>query len=538
MTAQQNRITEYGSTVRRSSRLANPTENSSTPQKRGLATPGTPNTTSVAATKTKPIRGGLVSAEVPNSLATVPSSGSEPERITPPAKRITARRSESKQLGSTTIKSTEPINVFTSSPHQNKASPIKTSSPRSKQTEIVRHSSHKVSPQRTDESLAIVSPAKIEPATLATPLKSEAKIPAYIKYANLFRDGALNDRALLTLPAHYDLVLRTFSALDTAIMLLYGRSQRFIFHKSQEMVEQTTGRNFTLELFGQIFHLLPDAYNLEPVNIVKNGQRIKSIAISFKTNAAAPHGIYTDEILSIPNSIEIEERRQNLRNVLTDIVKIEHEKFLASIGVVIPKGKRVLNWHPKFNLEEIGPIPSKLLFETEKAKQADPLTVSDRVKDTFEIRDEAILKSTLSTPKNKQPIDQNDDIGSSPTKKKKSLLDRIKEREAQTAIDIVTGKIERGKKIAMIESLYDYVDTISLAFGSAKKTALTYRYLEEKLMDSCKSSTSSASIREKFDMLLKICPGWLFPLDEYYRVDKSKSAKELRSLLDDYKRAI
>jgi DNA replication factor Cdt1 C-terminal domain len=145
----------------------------------------------------------------------------------------------------------------------------------------------------------------------------------------------------------------------------------------------------------------------------------------------------------------------------------------------------------------------------------------------------------ISSPSNKEIVtSQSTDKESFPIKKRVSLLDRIKAKEAQAAIDVLTGKAERAMNLALIESLYDYVDTISLTFNSAKKTALTYSYIEEKLMDSCKSSTSPHSVRERFEMLLKICPGWLTPTDEHYRVDKSKSTKELRTLINDYKEAL
>ena len=497
MTKEAEKITNFTSTVRRSARLG-------TPQKRPASSPPTrrtanesldDNSPSAAPSPIRQFKGGLVTAhDVEDDIPASPTA----------TKRSLAKLDE---IRFTTKEAQLTESVFEETKQVKEPKKI----------------------DALDKQPIDLRSAATEEKILATPLKSES-LPAYLRYAHLATTAP--SPIVLPLPSHYELALSTFSALDSVCMLLDARSQRFLFHKSAEAVERITKRSFPARLLGQILGLWPEAYAVEPVTIIKDGRRCKTLSLSFpSSNSISP--------------IELESRRQHFRSLLVKLVQDAHSAFLESQNIFLPRGKKVMNWHPKFDLEGVQELLEKPLFEQTPVAKSES-AVSARVQDAFDVLYQSHLNSAISnneTITTDSPVKTpNDD---SIKKPKISLLDRVKAKETQAAMEKMTGSnSDRAKQLALLSALSDeFIDLVQMTFTSSKKTTLPRAYLEERLLASSKSASTGALLKQKFDLADRALPSWLTYTSNsegqhFVRIDKSKSTKDLKLAIEDFKKTL
>lgn len=94
-------------------------------------------------------------------------------------------------------------------------------------------------------------------------------------------NGAIGKKRV-ELPVHYQRLEKMFSALESTITFMKSRDQAIVFHRIQKAVQGMCNSNFELKHLGQMIHLVPGLYILEPIKIIHLG--VKKDSIMFITD--------------------------------------------------------------------------------------------------------------------------------------------------------------------------------------------------------------------------------------------------------------
>jgi hypothetical protein len=79
------------------------------------------------------------------------------------------------------------------------------------------------------------------------------------------------------LPVQYQRLEKMFSALESTITFMKSRDQAIVFHRIQRAVQGMCNSNFELKHLGQMIHLVPGLYILEPIKIIHLGVKKDSL---------------------------------------------------------------------------------------------------------------------------------------------------------------------------------------------------------------------------------------------------------------------
>lgn len=102
-------------------------------------------------------------------------------------------------------------------------------------------------------------------------------------------------------------------------------------------------RTFELNHLAQIKHLEPNAYNMRPIRVMHEGQRIESLLIGFPEEDEQPaeptrtaHSGQTFKSNKIATSAQIEDRKLSFHNKLLDLVSASHEVRTRVAPFILP----------------------------------------------------------------------------------------------------------------------------------------------------------------------------------------------------------
>ncbi|KAK9762087.1 replication licensing factor Cdt1, partial [Basidiobolus ranarum] len=223
----------------------------------------------------------------------------------------------------------------------------------------------------------------------------------------------------------------------------------------------------------------------------------------------------------------LELRLKEFRRRLINIVKAEHEKFLASLSIGVDVNNRaLLKWHPQFDLNTVPDIPKSDL----------PTLDRPVISIAKSLRLEKSKSSTEDEEKNTVPSDASGTTPhSSALAKASSLLDRIRAKEKKRNEDIMFGlSPEILSRKTMLSRIPAIADSINFIFTSSKKTVLRQGEVVRKIIESYKTPLSEAEVMDHLKLVSELAPKWLklMPIGNsvMVKLDRLSSVKDVKEI--------
>lgn len=344
-------------------------------------------------------------------------------------------------------------------------------------------------------------------------LKEVPEVPAYEKYHYLTAPSGV-----LPLPAHYEKLFDGFCASDTVVSMFHNRKELCRMEKLSQAVRKMTRKNFGLPEVSKILTLKPDAYK---VSVEQH---------RFLDTTAKMHHIV--DFVEPPEGPKfLMQRKTDFKERLILRVAQYHQEFIdqemPNSSIPMEALKR---WHPKFRINEVPDIPEadlpKLPNSSELPKAKDML---EKVRGKFSARIEKALETLAA--KQQQNLDKNNNK-KSPSRNSvdeqsiqgvsRSLLERIKKKEALKMAERMVMGGEDGKERQQLLALPNLIRTIRQVFLTSPKAALLYSDLTAKIND-CGTYDDLDSLMTR---LSEIAPEWYKPLKvrnaQYVKIDKER----------------
>ncbi|RUS15853.1 hypothetical protein BC937DRAFT_91899 [Endogone sp. FLAS-F59071] len=393
------------------------------------------------------------------------------------------------------------------------------------------------------------------------PVKESDDTPGFRRYSHLIDKSRSTGAAGPSLPDEYVLLEKISRALDHAMVFMKGQNRQCVFHKIKKSVEIISKRTFEMRHLAQIKTVAPDAYTFEAVQVQYQNSCVDSISIEFgilgvETNVPAvlssPSRSRPSErsANSVPllSSKQLESRHEAIKSRLLDLVKTEHEKFLATLPLRPEPSTpdvRLRHWHPRFNLETVPSVaqaplpqvarnvvnPAALLKSKEGGLP--PTFRAVLAKAAAKLEENKVSKPASEPTK----VEQKGDAPAKPATGKSSmsaLLERIRAKEKKKTEETMYGESpEKTQRRTMMSRLPDIVDSISFVFSSAKKNVMYLRDVGKKVSESYKIPLSEAEAEEHLRLLTEIVPDWcrLSSVDNgmLLKIEKSKTLGEVKA---------
>ncbi|CRK98864.1 CLUMA_CG011991, isoform A [Clunio marinus] len=436
---------------------------------------------------------------------------------------------EKKEVESTakTLKPFKSIELEILSPKKRLCSPFKLKDSPMKNT--VMGSPKIITPKR------LFSPTK----SMTSPLKSSPiKAPAYQRFQNLAEAGT----PTLQLPFKYRYLLEIFKAVDTICAMFFNRKEKITFKKMKPAVQRIVRKNFYESHLAQIHKLMPNAFKFAQEKTRNFGSTSKQDYYQLVITPII--GSPKDEVMQLTLSPQILiERTKKMTEMLTELVFVEHEKFLQALENPISVTRGALkHWHPEFDLEncpdvEHGNLPkppneekfssanailstARNLFhcstpmeralERLEAKKKEEKPKQQQNEELQVAKMKAIPDRGLEEAKDEKKKISSEDITSSLLKGvSKSLLDKIRAKQAAKALDTMTRRPSQEREAAKFASLPEIARHARNIFVTEKKGVLPLEMLSKKMQNSYKATSTLKEIEELMRIISNVLPLWL-----------------------------
>nr|CAB3229571.1 DNA replication factor Cdt1 [Phallusia mammillata] len=349
----------------------------------------------------------------------------------------------------------------------------------------------------------------------------------------------------LALPFKYKILQEMFRSADTVIGMLFNRQETATWMKVQHSVKDMINKNFEKKDLGQIKHVFPEAYLYrQEKGIPTYSDHMKSSDYQLTLEPI----LDSEELELLENQAKkltsgmLVRRRHHFHLQLLDIVKSHHQAFLSSLDPsVTVENSKLRRWHPQFKVDQVPDIPLDdlpLPPDHEQKKCYSAKEVLDKAKDRLTKKAVDALKKVaekcVKTPDKVKEgcIEENNNV--TPVKKtpkpaikgvSKSLLDKIREKEADKKLRLMIRSDEDDKKLDMMRQLPDIAKALRMLFITEKKGALPLDYVAFKLIAACPSVCTSASsesyvrlMAKEADLLISIAN---IRKQEYVKLDKN-----------------
>lgn len=357
----------------------------------------------------------------------------------------------------------------------------------------------------SESSSSSLKPADKEEAVNKVDVSSKtAKLPAYLKFQELAAVD-IDHTSTLTLPKTYSLLLDAFKGSDTIIKFLFNRNEVCTFLKLRMSIPNITKHTFELKHLGQIRHVYEEAY------VYKQ----EKLFIDFKNDFHLIIAPNMDEIELNPETNRKEfspcvllKRLNQFKANLFNIVKKFHQKFLESIGIEGVPFDNIKRWHQKFDLDSLGEIeeaelPKPPVDDSIKCKTGQELL--NIAKEIKSARLEKAIKEGLiaeaDVKKSDSMTKKETTDGSSEKKDTKynALLERIRSKEKQKAVETMVLNSDKEKTLAKYVQIKDMIRFLMFFFDAEKKTTLELDKCCLKMKENSKAGLGELECR---DMLL------------------------------------
>lgn len=387
------------------------------------------------------------------------------------------------------------------------------------------------------KNLLIGSPKHLTPKKLLfSPTKSPVKAPAYERFQNLTAAGSPS----LQLPFKYRYLLEVFKAVDTVCAMFFNRKEKITFKKMKPAVQRILRKNFYETHLAQIQKLMPNAFKFAQEKTRNYGSTSKQdyYQLVIIPNIKCDDEEVCELVLSPQILIQ---RYRKMTDLLTDLVFVEHEKFLQTLDIPMTVTRSALKrWHPDFPLESVPdieqgelPLPPNVerfsnakdilstarnLFNcsTPMERALERLEAKKQEEKSKQIQNEeqveAIKAATTPTrpsidEKKKQPIP---DTSAALLKGvPQSLLDKIRAKQAAKALDTMTRRPSQERDAAKYSRLPELARHVRNVFVTEKKSVLPQENVLVKLQNSYKACASIKELEELLKLLSKEIPRWI-----------------------------
>ncbi|XP_075045132.1 DNA replication factor Cdt1 [Mixophyes fleayi] len=363
------------------------------------------------------------------------------------------------------------------------------------------------------------------------PKEESEKAPAYQRFHTLAQDVPPG----LSLPFKYKVLSEMFRSMDTIVGMLFNRSETVTFSKVKQGVQDMMRKQFEERNVGQIKTVYPTAYKFrQEKNIPTYKDGMKKTDYQLTVEPIVPEGDKMDGRPQLTVSSLLERRRMFHRS-LTNIVKLHHRSFLASLNppMVVPDDK-LTRWHPRFSVDE---VPDILPAELPQPPQIDKLTTAQEVLTKARgmmtpKMEKALanlaLRSAESSVADQKPVEKPKPALATPIALKgvsQSLLERIRAKEVQKLQAVMTRKPQQEERLLMMSRLPELSRILRNVFVAEKKPALTVEVVCNAVTSSCRSSISAGEMEKHLLLLVELLPDWLaihsIRKDTYYKLNKT-----------------
>lgn len=371
-------------------------------------------------------------------------------------------------------------------------------------------------------------------------LRSPTMEPAHKRFQHLVETG----RPTLQLPHKYRYILEVFKSIDTVCAMLHNRNEKITFKKLKPAVQRMIRKNFHESHLAQIKHLYPDAYRFYIEKTRNFGSESKQethqlvIVPNITEKTVDPKTGNVDNIFqkaeeSSMNPQILIERSQKLTNILIDLVKDQHDKFLKSLDPPMNiDRKKLTRWHPEFDLEacpevQRGDLPKppeqeKIASAKEMLSTARNLfncgTDMEKALERLQDRQkrESIeelatpLKDISDIPTSSKSSVPNQDITSKLLKGvPKSLLDKIRQKQAAKALDVMTRRPSQEKEALSYGRLPELARHIRNVFVTERKGVLLLEHVLVKIENSYRGTLTKRELEDHIKLIVKELPDWV-----------------------------
>ncbi|UJR25884.1 hypothetical protein I4U23_007232 [Adineta vaga] len=348
-----------------------------------------------------------------------------------------------------------------------------------------------------------------------TPVKSYPSIPAYERLDSLVTTIEL------PLPNKYQLLLEQYKHLDFLVCHTHNNGGINTFDKCQQVIQQKTKRNFTLQTLGRIKTINPTMFSFQQEKIqlpTLSPMKLKHELTIIPTD----FGIQTN--VQITPSI-IVERIDCFRRALLSLTFLSN-KLQQNIDE-LPNDENLVRWHPDFDLENIPDIAISSLPETpDKQLLASPIEIRHYAERTSSQRVKRALFSAFSSDDVSSTI-----ILSSPKKGtlsvdgiSPSLIEKIRSKETNKILSTSNNHEKQ-----MLSRLEQTIEIIQQFFIAERATSLQLDSVARQIRD-CHSGPLSYTQSTETLHFLHTHPannGWLSILTirgkEFIKINRQKS---------------
>ena len=290
---------------------------------------------------------------------------------------------------------------------------------------------------------------------------------------------------------------------------------------------------------------------------------VENLPDKMKLNKIDEDDVMATGQINAMNPHVMTERLQKFQNALLEKVKNEHDNFLKSLDppLSIPKEK-VTRWHPDFDLENCAEIPLGHLPQppnVEKYSSAKDIlstarnlfncaTPMERVMERYEAKLEAEkvkvenLKNLKTSMANEEVVKKvNSSTNTSSDKQTsnitatstltaestvetvandtsnsnlfkgipKSLLERIRAKQAAKALDAMTRRPSQDQEAAIYSRLPELARHLRNVFITERKGVLTQEVVIKKIQNSFRTCLTIQEIEHHLKLMAKQVPEWL-----------------------------
>lgn len=399
-----------------------------------------------------------------------------------------------------------------------------------------------ITPKRLSALMSpIKSPSKATPVTA-----SPTKVPAYQRFQTLADSG----RPALQLPYKYRCLGELFKCIDTVCAMFYNRKEQITFRKLKPAVQRMARKNFYESHLAQINTLFPDAFLLSQEFTKNYGSATKHetyqlvIKPNVEERAMKPMDDDANVIRNAQNTSMnpqvLIERFQKFNRMLLAMAKDAHEKFLLGLDppMRIPKEK-LTRWHPEFDLEscpDIAQTPLPQPPNIERFSSAKDVlstarnlfncgTAMERALDRLEEKKRQDSGTNSDAPNPTEPLRTDDPVQSALKNVPKSLLEKIRAKQAAKALDQMTRRPSQEQEAIKYGRLPEIARHLRNVFVTERKSVLPLETALVKIENSYRGKLTLRDLEEHLKIMAQLVPFWL-TLTEVRKTMYAKIAKD------------
>ncbi|XP_012559350.1 DNA replication factor Cdt1 isoform X2 [Hydra vulgaris] len=332
--------------------------------------------------------------------------------------------------------------------------------------------------------------------------------PAYLKYKHLLHKSVSES---LNLPNKYKVILEMIRCVDSILYLLNQRKEVCTFDRLKQSVQSMNGRDFNLKHLASIKTVYPTGYVFRQEILQKISPVDYHLTIEANFKDVTSSNIITPSVLIT--------RRLKVENILVNITKMHHQKFLQQLNINVDNND-VQRWHPDFKLNSVPDIELSLLPSAPVLKcYSSAADILLQNKKDLSCKVEKALESVVRKSLSKEEKNDVENLSVANTQTKSSikslkgvsneLLERIKLKEQKKIEQALTCDPAVIKRMALMEKLPEMARILKTFFTAEKKAAITLEDCLLKLCESYATAIPPSECEDLLRLLAELVPSWV-----------------------------